>query len=266
VLVDVVPAGAPILDMRAVLRAARILQRRGDNDIIVVGNTDYTVTDVVRFDVKDRKGRHLYSEARILFGWQERKGRSNKTHRPVTLWRQPDERLEWRAKGYRKPGPLYGLETLDSDPDAAVVVYEGPGKSDRARELAPGRIHLSLMGGAKKVDHTDVSDLKGRDVVLWSAYGRGRGDRRIYPCFRKSRPVSGKVTRAGFGQGPSGFFQIQVKAKGRAPRREGVPSDVIGQGQIRVFLADVGDQGKSSGRIHLAASLRARWTTRRLFP
>jgi hypothetical protein len=167
VLVDVVPAGAPDLDMRAVLRTARILQRRGDSDIFVVDGTDYTVADVVRFDVKDRKGRHLYSEARILFGWQERKGRSDKTHRPVTLWRRPDGQLEWRAKGYRKPGPLYGLETLDGNPDAAVVVYEGPGKSDRARELAPSRIHLSLMGGAAKSDHTDVSDLKGRDVVLW---------------------------------------------------------------------------------------------------
>jgi hypothetical protein len=167
VLVDVVPAGAPSLDMHAVLRTARILQRRGDSDIIVVDGTDYTVADVVRFDVKDRKGRHLYSEARILFGWQERKKRSDKTHRPITLWRQPDGQLEWRAKGYRNPGPLYGLETLDHNPDAAVVIYEGPGKSDRARELAPDRIHLSLMGGAAKAGHTDVSVLKDRDVVLW---------------------------------------------------------------------------------------------------
>ena len=60
--------------------------------------------------------RLLYVEARIEFGWQERKGRPDKTHRPITLWRQPDGRLEWRAKGYRKPGPLYVLETLGAHP------------------------------------------------------------------------------------------------------------------------------------------------------
>src|SRR4051812_2856869 len=118
VLVDVIPASAPALDIEAVLLGCRAVQRRGGKLVVVTREKDgpdsvHVVVDILRFDVKDRTGQMLYVEVRIEFGWQPDKSRPDKTHRPITLWQRPDGQLEWRAKGYRKPGPLYGLETLD---------------------------------------------------------------------------------------------------------------------------------------------------------
>jgi RecA-family ATPase len=170
-LLDIVPAGAPPLDLEAVLRGCGAIKWRGGKRVVIERDKDgaetvHDVHGIRRFDVKDRAGRLLYVEARIEYGWQERKGRPDKTHRPVTLWRLPDGRFEWRAKGYRKPGPLYGLETLDANPGAPVVIHEGPHKADKGRELAPGCVHLALMGGTATVEHSDWSVLKDRDAVL----------------------------------------------------------------------------------------------------
>jgi putative DNA primase/helicase len=174
VLVDTVPAGAPNLDLEAVLLGCRAVQRRGGKLVVVTQAKDgpevaHDVNGIVRFDVKGQDGRLLYVEARIEFGWQERKGRPDKTHRPITLWRRPDGRLEWRAKGYRRPSPLYGLETLGANPapGTVVVVYEGPGKADRGRQQTSRVIHLGLMGGTEKVPQTDWSVLKDCIVLTW---------------------------------------------------------------------------------------------------
>jgi P4 family phage/plasmid primase-like protien len=174
VLVDVVPAGAPDLDIEAVLLGCRAVHRRGGTLVVVTpaqdgADVDVEVRRIVRFDVKDPNGRLLYVEARIEYGWQERKGRPDKTHRPITLWRRPDRRLEWRAKGYRKPSPLYGLETLGAPPapGTVVVVYEGPGKADFGRQRTARVLHLGLMGGTEKVGQTDWSVLKDCIVLTW---------------------------------------------------------------------------------------------------
>lgn len=164
-LVDVVPAGAPALDIESLLLRSNVIERQGNKLVMKRGGDD--VHGIQRFDVKDQRGRLLYVEARINYGWQDRKGRPDKTHRPITLWRRPSGRLEWRAKGYRKPGPLYGLETLDGNPAAAVVIHEGPGKADDGRLLAPQYVHLALMGGTEKVKYSDWSPLSGRRAVTW---------------------------------------------------------------------------------------------------
>ncbi|MGF7213736.1 hypothetical protein GGE65_008386 [Skermanella aerolata] len=172
VLLDVISAGAPVLDVESLLISYHAVERRGGKLVHITEQKDGPpiiddVHRILRFDVKDRKGRLLYVEARIEFGWQDRKGRPDKTHRPITLWRLADDRLEWKAKGYRKSGPLFGLEMLDTDPAAAVVIHEGPGKVEAGRRVAPQFIHLGLMGGTQKAGHADMSPLSGRDTILW---------------------------------------------------------------------------------------------------
>lgn len=171
-LVGVVPDDAPKLNIESLLLHWKVIERRDGKLVHVTKQKDAPdivedVQHVRRFDVRDRDGRLLYVEARIEYGWQERKSRSDKTHRPITLWRRPSGRLEWRAKGYRKPGPLYGLETLDGNPAAAVVIHEGPGKADDGRLLAPQYVHLALMGGTEKVKYSDWSPLSDRRAVTW---------------------------------------------------------------------------------------------------
>src|SRR4051812_923527 len=62
VLVDVIPAGAPDLDIEAVLLGCRAVQRRGGKFVVVIRkkNGPDIVNDVgaiLRFDVKDQAGR-----------------------------------------------------------------------------------------------------------------------------------------------------------------------------------------------------------------
>jgi hypothetical protein len=67
VLVDVVPAGAPDLDIEAVLLGCRAIQRRGGKLVTVTPVKDgpdivEDVRRIVRFDVKDPNGRLLGAE------------------------------------------------------------------------------------------------------------------------------------------------------------------------------------------------------------
>ncbi len=90
---------------------------------------------------------------------------TGKEFRPFTLWQRSDGELEWRAKGYPTPRPLYGLEKLNTD--LPVIVHEGEKAVEAARELLPESIHLTSSNGSKAASKADWSPLQGREVLIW---------------------------------------------------------------------------------------------------
>ena len=90
---------------------------------------------------------------------------AGKTFSPYTMWRRSDGGLEWRAKAYPTPRPLYGLEKLSTD--LPVIIHEGEKCVDAARELLPDYIHVTSSNGSKAANKADWSPLKGREVLIW---------------------------------------------------------------------------------------------------
>jgi len=77
--------------------------------------------------------------------------------KPAWTWKQPD-----------KPFPLYGLGAVAANPEAKVLVVEGPKKADAVRELLPpGWVSVSFLGGAQSVKDSDWTSLAGRSVLVW---------------------------------------------------------------------------------------------------
>ena len=68
---------------------------------------------------------------------------------------------------YTPPRPLYNLDKLAASPDGPVWLFEGPRKADRAEACLPGGVTTANAGGASAIKQTDLSPLRGRDVILW---------------------------------------------------------------------------------------------------
>ena len=91
----------------------------------------------------------------------------SKDIRPLTFWRHPDGRREWRWKGLPAPRPLYGLDRLAARPDAPVLIVEGEKAADAAAKLFPDHVAVTSQNGAKAADKADWSPLAGRQVTIW---------------------------------------------------------------------------------------------------
>ena len=71
------------------------------------------------------------------------------------------------SAGFPNPRPLYGLDLLAAEPDAAVLVVEGEKAADAAAELVPDLVVVTSPFGAKAATKADWSALDGRTVVIW---------------------------------------------------------------------------------------------------
>jgi hypothetical protein len=60
-----------------------------------------------------------------------------KTIRPVTRWRDAKGNESWRLKGFAAPRPLFGLELLQANPNATVIIVEGEKATLAGRVLYP---------------------------------------------------------------------------------------------------------------------------------
>ena len=60
-----------------------------------------------------------------------------KTFRPLTLWRNADDKLRWRWESLPCKTSLYGLWRLAERPSAPVLVCEGEGSADAGADLLP---------------------------------------------------------------------------------------------------------------------------------
>ena len=84
---------------------------------------------------------------------------------PLTLWRTPAGRMEWRFKAPTAPRPLYGLPSLNKS--GAAILTEGEKAADAAALLLPDHPVLTWQGGAQAVSKADFAALRGREVWLW---------------------------------------------------------------------------------------------------
>ena len=71
---------------------------------------------------------------------------------PWTYCRKADGKHEWRAKGFPKPRPLYGLDKLARQPEFPVLIVEGEKTADAASG-SPFADHVVLTwpGGTNSV-------------------------------------------------------------------------------------------------------------------
>ena len=88
---------------------------------------------------------------------------------PLTLWRHSDTgALKWRWAQWPEPRPLYGLDQLAANPDAAVLLVEGEKCKDAAQAELPHLVVVSWPGGSKAIAKVDWQPLAGRRVIDWA--------------------------------------------------------------------------------------------------
>ena len=89
---------------------------------------------------------------------------------PHTFWRNKKTgQMEWKWRQWSGLRPLYGLDALAAKPDAAVLIVEGEKCKNAvdASEFAGKYATVTWSGGAKAVEKTDWSAIRGRHVCLW---------------------------------------------------------------------------------------------------
>lgn len=72
----------------------------------------------------------------------------------------------WARWPFDKPRPLYGLEMLDPDVEAQILIVEGEKTADALRRLMLGWCVLTWPGGTQGARHCDWAALAGRKLVL----------------------------------------------------------------------------------------------------
>jgi putative DNA primase/helicase len=136
---------------------------------------------------------------------------------PLTLWRTPAGRLEWRYKAPTAPRPPYGLPSL-TRPGAAVLT-EGEKAADAAALLLPDHPVLTWQGGAQAVSKADFSTLRGREVWLWPDNDEAgeKAARDLLPALHAAG--AGPIKRFDLGV----FAQTASEEGGAAILTEGAP-------------------------------------------
>lgn len=78
-------------------------------------------------------------------------------------------RCEFVPKSWDAPRPLYGLDLLDFNPQAGVLIVEGEKAAEAARKLIPEKAYVVVTwsNGSKSWDKVDWSPIFGRTVLLW---------------------------------------------------------------------------------------------------
>jgi putative DNA primase/helicase len=95
-------------------------------------------------------------------------GPRNKEVLPYTFCSLANGGTGWRWKSFPIPRPLYGLNVLAARPDAPVLVVEGEKTTEAAAQLFPDYVVVTWPGGAQAVKKADWSQLKGRQITIWS--------------------------------------------------------------------------------------------------
>jgi len=92
---------------------------------------------------------------------------------PLTAWKHESGAVKWHQKSFPKPRPLYNLDRLAHAPAAAVVLVEGEKCADALQGIVDGAmkqadiVATTWPGGARAIQHADLSPLRGRAVILW---------------------------------------------------------------------------------------------------
>lgn len=116
------------------------------------------------YKYNDIAGNLLFVVAR----YDKKTGSSGKAIIPWTLRRFETKRVNWKAKAYPSPRPLYNLYTLGNNPSLPVVIVEGEKCVDSLQKILSEYVVVTWQGGSQAVDKTDFSPLFGRTVFLWA--------------------------------------------------------------------------------------------------
>ncbi|MCK5563662.1 MAG: hypothetical protein KAJ07_00310 [Planctomycetes bacterium] len=107
-----------------------------------------------------------------LYGYVLRVVIAGKKLTPSIMWckrkNKAGEEIEgWCHFPFPEPRPLYGLERLDQNPDAPVLIVEGEKCVDAAHRLLPTYNVLSWPGGTKAFSKADWGPLRDKKVLIW---------------------------------------------------------------------------------------------------
>jgi putative DNA primase/helicase len=132
---------------------------------------------VARWIYHDAEGRASFAVCRF-----EPPGK-RKQVLPLTLWRDALGYLRWRWKGVPAPRPLYNLDAIAKNPNAAVVIVEGEKAAEGVARIFPKSIATTSAGGSHAASKTDWTPVAGRRVLIWPdadkpglEYGRAVGE------------------------------------------------------------------------------------------
>lgn len=121
-----------------------------------------------RWDYRGADGRLLMVVERYNLAKGEGEAKPRKVFSPLSYWRHRGTgEGKWQRKGLPEPRPLLNLDRLAADPAAPVVICEGEKSADAAGLLLPDHVATCWPNGARSVNKTDWTPLKGRHVVLW---------------------------------------------------------------------------------------------------
>lgn len=116
---------------------------------------------------RDTQGQPLMALYRFDLGPDE-DGKPKKVFAPLTWCQRADgQTKQWRWQGLPEPRPLLRLDELTQRADAPVALCEGEKAADAAAELLPGYVVTSWPNGSNSWHKTDLTPLKGRDMLLW---------------------------------------------------------------------------------------------------
>lgn len=162
--------GAQECNIEDTLIRAGVLDRQKGDLFLVKRDIDRKVVERHPVDAINylticlRDGQPASHDVRISYGWQEDKGKPNKEHRPVSLWRHLSTgRFEWRARQWSKPVPVFGQENVKAGD--IVIVHEGPTKAVHGENLLAKYAHVAWANGAGFAGHHDWSFLAGCVVI-----------------------------------------------------------------------------------------------------
>ena len=126
--------------------------------------------EVARHEYRDKDGNLLYQVLRL----QDKNAPKKKITPPLSYGRYKGEATSsWQLKGFKDENgktPLYGLDKLDKNPRATVVVVEGEKAADFGSDKFLDKesyICMSWAGGAQGVSKADWTPLEGRKVLVW---------------------------------------------------------------------------------------------------
>jgi len=122
-----------------------------------------------------------------------------KEFRPLTLHQSQLGALVWQWQGMDGLRPLYNLHELVMRADAPVLMVEGEKSAEAAKALLPSHVVVTTMNGAQAPQKTDLSPLKGRNVLIWPDHddaGRAYADKVREVLMRLTPPAVVSVMRA----------------------------------------------------------------------
>ncbi|MDB5491912.1 MAG: hypothetical protein JWO78_1761 [Micavibrio sp.] len=109
---------------------------------------------------KDANGKVIFYNCRFIT-------ESGKEDRPLTYRRFVDGKEELCWKAVEPPRPLYGLDRLAAQPNAAVLLSEGEKATDAAQVLFPECVAITSPNGAASASKADWSPVAGRHITIW---------------------------------------------------------------------------------------------------